>query len=504
MYHECIIKLQARAVDRWISGGAPRNKLILGLTGTATSFTLANRTATDVGSPVKGTGKAGPYLGREGHVCEMIRNGAIQCWDDEQKMAYAYMGDQWVGYGNQKSMKEKVKFAYSRNIAGVMFWSMDQDDFMGHYCNAGEFPLLTAIYNAIKELTPKDKHVVGDVITSATHATTPNDSLFQHQTNKNRIVSNSASELKKFCYFTNWSKKLASFDARFEIRDINVTLCTHLIYAFANIDGTNMKLMPSENDDDNGQLVNKKGRYFDFNKLKIEHRNLETLLSIGGAWARNDGFIQVHSPQTMKLFSKNVAIYLRDRDFDGIDVGWEWPGDIYRNKHSTLLKIMRDESDKESVRTNKPRLLISIAVAVEEQTITDSYNISEISRYQRIKITNSFGIILSAWAVDRWISGGAPRIKLILGLTGAATSFTLANRTATDVGSPVKGAGKAGPFMGREGRVTYYRVCEMIRNGAIQRWDDEQKMAYAYMEDQWVGYGNPKSMKEKVFRQHFT
>ena len=38
----------------------------------------------------------------------------------------------------------------------------------------------------------------------------------------------------------------------------------------------------------------------------------------------------------------------------------------------------------------------------------------------------------------------------------------------------------------------------MLRNGAIQRWDDEQKMAYAYMEDQWVGYGNPKSMKEKV------
>jgi hypothetical protein len=38
----------------------------------------------------------------------------------------------------------------------------------------------------------------------------------------------------------------------------------------------------------------------------------------------------------------------------------------------------------------------------------------------------------------------------------------------------------------------------MIKNGAIHRWDDEQKMAYAYLDDQWVGYGNPKSMKEKV------
>jgi GH18 family chitinase len=38
----------------------------------------------------------------------------------------------------------------------------------------------------------------------------------------------------------------------------------------------------------------------------------------------------------------------------------------------------------------------------------------------------------------------------------------------------------------------------MIKNGAINRWDDEQKMAFAYLDDQWVGYDNPKSMKEKV------
>ncbi|XP_053383573.1 acidic mammalian chitinase-like [Mercenaria mercenaria] len=226
----------------------------------------------------------------------------------------------------------------------------------------------------------------------------------------------------------------------------------------------------------------------------------------------------------MKLFSRNVAIYLRDRDFDGIDVDWEWPNDIYRNKYSTLLKIMRDEFDKESVRTNKPRLLISIAVGVGEQIITDSYNISEISRYvDYIQIMaydfygpwsdiTSFSSPLfsrasnprfnqqrsQAWAVDRWISGGAPRNKLILGLTGTATTFTLANRTATGVGSPVLGPGRAGPYLVRRGHAPYYRVCEMISHGAKHHWDDEQKMAYAYMEDQWVGYGNQKSMKEKV------
>ena len=66
--------------------------------------------------------------------------------------------------------------------------------------------------------------------------------------------------------------------------------------------------------------------------------------------------------------------------------------------------------------------------------------------------------ILQAWAVDLWISGGAPRSKLIMGLTGTATSFTLTNKTLTDVGSPVTGPGKQGPYLFSSGHVTYYKV----------------------------------------------
>jgi hypothetical protein len=40
----------------------------MGLTGTATSFALSNRTVTDVGSPVDGPGTPGPYLNNAGHV----------------------------------------------------------------------------------------------------------------------------------------------------------------------------------------------------------------------------------------------------------------------------------------------------------------------------------------------------------------------------------------------------------------------------------------------------
>ena len=73
-------------------------------------------------------------------------------------------------------------------------------------------------------------------------------------------------------------------------------------------------------------------------------------------------------------------------------------------------------------------------------------------------------LILQAWAVERWITGGAPPEKLIMGLTGAATTFTLYDLTSnfTGVGAQVERPGKPGPYIQAEGHVTYYRVSVCI------------------------------------------
>jgi len=38
----------------------------------------------------------------------------------------------------------------------------------------------------------------------------------------------------------------------------------------------------------------------------------------------------------------------------------------------------------------------------------------------------------------------------------------------------------------------------MIRNNAVQKFDEEQQMAFAVLEDQWAEYPNRKSMQAKV------
>lgn len=41
-------------------------------------------------------------------ICDFIKKGAKYVWDDEQKVPYAYLGDQWVGFDDEKSIRIKV------------------------------------------------------------------------------------------------------------------------------------------------------------------------------------------------------------------------------------------------------------------------------------------------------------------------------------------------------------------------------------------------------------
>lgn len=49
-------------------------------------------------------------------------------WDDRSKTPWAMKDSLIVTYDNEKSIAAKVKYANSRNIGGVMIWSIDHDD----------------------------------------------------------------------------------------------------------------------------------------------------------------------------------------------------------------------------------------------------------------------------------------------------------------------------------------------------------------------------------------
>lgn len=140
------------------------------------------------------------------------------------------------------------------------------------------------------------------------------------------------------CYYTNWSESRAVVDFRFHLKEhLDPFLCTHLIYAFANINPTELRIERVYSSEDDGKVPGS-GLMFDFTALKKKNPKLKTILSIGGEHSGEFQLI-MGSDKNIKTFAQNIYIYIRDRNFDGIDIDWEYPGAIYKNEFVIFLKV---------------------------------------------------------------------------------------------------------------------------------------------------------------------
>lgn len=88
-------------------------------------------------------------------ICEKQKQGGWTIvWDTQQQVPYSYNGLQWVGYENAQSVKVKADYAIANNLAGVMIWSIEDEDHK-NVCGGGVYPLMNAIKNALKSVNIK-------------------------------------------------------------------------------------------------------------------------------------------------------------------------------------------------------------------------------------------------------------------------------------------------------------------------------------------------------------
>lgn len=56
-------------------------------------------------------------------ICEKInKQNWTYVFNDEQKVAYAYKGSEWVGYENIKSVHYKAQYVLDNSLGGAMLW----------------------------------------------------------------------------------------------------------------------------------------------------------------------------------------------------------------------------------------------------------------------------------------------------------------------------------------------------------------------------------------------
>ncbi|CAG2054029.1 unnamed protein product [Timema podura] len=283
-----------------------------------------------------------------------------------------------------------------------------------------------------------------------------------------------------FCYYGSWATYRQG-EGTFNVADIDATLCSHLVYAFAGVssEGLIESLDPYNDLSDNWG----KGSFNKFSALAKTNPDVKTLLAIGG-W--NHGSV---------TFSNDNFVLLL----------------------STLKEYLHAED-----------LLLTVAVAASTQVLEESYNISGIAEntdyisvmtfdYHTASEDSVTGINspLDPLATDTgenlkknikasiaaWVDGGAPKSKLLVGFPLYGRTFTLASSADTEIGAQTSGPGEPGVYTQEAGYLGFYEICtKLITEGDswTSVYDADSATLYAYNDDQWVTFDDVKTFTTKA------
>ncbi|XP_069120691.1 uncharacterized protein [Argopecten irradians] len=335
-----------------------------------------------------------------------------------------------------------------------------------------------------------------------------------------------ADPYKKICYYTNWSQYRSDI-GKFLPSDIDPFLCTHVIFAFAKLAGN--RIVPIEWNDET--VPWKKGLYEHVTDLKKVNPKLKVLLSVGGWNAGAKPFSDLAASEAgRREFATSTVTFLRKRFFDGLDIDWEFPGSqggspSDKDNLSFLLKEVSTVFEKEERAPARDRLILSIAVPASEDKISNGFKVPDVSRYcdiinvmtynyhgswentighhsalfkRNVDTTEYQSKLNVAWTMNYLIRMGAQASKLIVGFPQYGRGYTLADSNKNAIGDLATGGSVSGTYTKEAGFLAYYEICRMLKLGAVVTWDDAQKVPHLVLGDQWIGFDNEQSIKEKV------
>lgn len=104
------------------------------------------------------------------------------------------------------------------------------------------------------------------------------------------------------------------------------------------------------------------------------------------------------------------------------------------------------------------------------------------------------------YTINYWLSKGMHRSKIIMGIPLYGQSFTLASRKDHGLNSKTYGGASAGKFTRARGFLSYYEICDKVRNKGwkVVRDPKETMGPYAYKNSEWVSFDDVDTIEKKM------
>ncbi|KAF2898205.1 hypothetical protein ILUMI_07967 [Ignelater luminosus] len=519
------------SINYWISEGVPRRKIVMGMPLYGQSFQLEKAENHGLNAKAPGPGQAGEFTRAAGflayyEICDRVKNkGWTVVQDPKRRMGpYAYKGNQWVSYDDKEMIRLKSEYVRKMDLGGGMIWALDLDDFKNR-CGEGRHPLLSTIRRVLAapgtgtvepsvvepepEPEPEEPTVSKQTLPPSVNVpTVPVPSL--HTTSAPSLVDRD-SPYKVVCYFTNWAWYRQGV-GKYLPSEIDPDLCTHIVYGFAVLNGDQLVIKPHDTwaDFDN-KFYEKVTAY--------KQKGIKVLIAIGG-WndSAGDKYSRlVNNPSARRRFIAHVMDFIEKNNFDGLDLDWEYPKcwQVDCNKGPDSDKAAFAEFVRELHEAFRPKQwLLSAAVSPSKRVVDSGYDVPALSRYldwiavmcydyhgQWDKITGHVAPMYAHpedndvtfntnFTINYWISEGADRKKIVLGMPMYGQSFSLADNSNTGLNAPTYGGGEAGEETRARGFLAYYEICQnVINKGWTVVRDKKGRIGpYAYLRDQWVSF----------------
>ncbi|MCP4521497.1 MAG: glycoside hydrolase family 18 protein [Cytophagales bacterium] len=306
---------------------------------------------------------------------------------------------------------------------------------------------------------------------------------------------------------------VGGYKGEFKAEDIQAKKLTHINYAFANVkDGKAV----TEQEQDSANFAQLK-------RVKEINPTIKILVSIGGwTWSKNFSDAAL-TDSSRQIFAQSAVDLLNKYELDGIDIDWEYPGQIGDNNKFRLedkqnftlfLKALRDALDVQGKKDDRHYLLTIASGA--SQAYLDNTEMDEAHKYldfinimtydfhgewepktghlTNLSIQDSSTNMSAEIAVDQHIKAGIPVNKIVLGVA-------FYGRAWGNVGSENNGLYQPATAVEGKFKTTYDTIQNHLanKNGYVYHWDTTANAPFLYNDSLkiFVTYDDTLSIRKK-------